>query len=885
MIAKGLAAKKAEKLLKQHGENKLKAKKAVSWVKVLLDQFKSPLIYILVMASGVTLALGDLIDAGVIGAAVVLNTILGFYQEMKAEKSLEALSSMLSPKAKVIRDGKRELIDASLIVPGDVCVLEIGERVPADGVVIESDSLSVSEAMLTGESVPVEKGVIQPLNNKKQVESNSKSMVFMGTLVSSGIGKMKVVKTGQETEMGKIADKLTETKEEKTPLQKQIGKFSKKLAIMVGVISLVILVVGLMAGDAFVEIFTTAVAVAVSAIPEGLAVSLTVILAIGMQRIFKKKALVRKLMAAETLGSVTVICSDKTGTLTEGKMRVVLSKSFLERGGYELALRDRSDAVSELEVRNQVTLQMMAMLCNDMRDPLEIGMMEWAQHPGDIRPLNSAKNKKGKGYSPLTAIGRDIEALVEQYPRIDSIPFDPRTKYIATLHEDKSRSRSVNRGSGGKNLLLVSGAPEIMVERSYLSKKDKEKMLEKFREEGRKGYRLVGFSYKEVGKSEVADKDVSDLKFVGYLAFEDPVRENVKQALKEARGAGIKVKVITGDYLETAKAVLNELELDCEVSMEGYELEKISDEELQKKIGEVTLFARTNPEQKLRIVQALQNNNEVVAMTGDGVNDAPAVRQADIGIVVNEASAVARETADMILLDSNFATIVGAVEEGRGIFVNLKKIILYLLSDAFAEVILVLGSMVLGLPLPITAAQILWINLVDDGLPDFALTLEPKPSDLMKQKPRGHERQLMDGEVKLLIGLISSVSGFLALGLFYVYHKTTGDLMLARTVAFTTLAISTLLYVFSCKSLKKPIWRENIFDNVWLIGAVMIGFSFQLMALYLPSLQRVLKTVALGVREWGVVFVVSMVVIIMIEIVKAIYSARYSQLESIKVRP
>ncbi len=851
MTLQGLSEKQAKERLKKFGENKLKAKKSVSWFMVLVDQFKSPLIYILVMASGITLALGDLVDAGVIGAAVVLNTILGFYQEMKAEKSLEALSSMLSPKAKVIRDGERQLIDAKEVVPGDICVLELGESVPADGELLNSDSLSVSEAVLTGESVPVSKNAgfntegsepsfasLQTADGSEPTRLGRTDLLYMGTTVSSGIGQMRVVKTGQETEVGKIAEKLTETKEEKTPLQKQIGKFSKKLAIMVGVISLIILVVGLAAGDPFVEIFTTAVAVAVSAIPEGLAVSLTVILAIGMQRIFKKKALVRKLMAAETLGSVTVICSDKTGTLTEGKMRVVKA------------------VTGEGEEKEQV-LARSIVLCNDMRDPLEIGMMDW---------LKEVKIKEMK---------ETVAEITENFPRLDEIPFDPHFKYIATLHKDKSHLRGVIAKK--KNLLLVSGAPEVMIERSNLSDKDKEEWLNKFKKEGEKGYRLVGFGYKKMKRGsadKVTDKDVSELEFTGYLLFEDPVRVNVKEALREAKKAGIQVKVITGDYLETAKAVLSELELDCRVAMEGYELEKISDEELQKKIGEVTLFARTNPAQKLRIVQALQKNGEVVAMTGDGVNDAPAVKQADIGIVVEDASAVAKETADMILLDSNFETIVDAIEEGRGIFVNLKKIILYLLSDAFAEVILVLGSMLMGLPLPITAAQILWINLVDDGLPDFALTLEPKPSDLMQHKPEGHDRKLMDGEVKVLIGLVSSASGFLSLGLFYIYWKVTGDLTLARMVAFTTLAVSTLLYVFSCKSLQKPIWQENLFNNLWLIGAVLVGFSFQLMALYVPGLQKILSTQALGIREWLVVGVISGLVIAMIEGVKFVYNKK-----------
>lgn len=819
----GLSQTEAEKRLKKFGENKLKQRAGMSWRRVLLDQFKSPLIYILLLASLITLLLGDVIDAGVIGAAVLLNTILGFYQEMKAERSLEALARMLTPTAKVIRDGGRQLIEASQVVPGDICILEIGERVPADGVVVEADSLSINEAILTGESAPVKK--------------KKKSQLFMGTTISGGIGKMMVMKTGQATEVGKIAERLTETYEEKTPLQRQIGMFSKKLAWMVAGVSLLILAVGLAVGDPFVEIFATAVAVAVSAIPEGLAVSLTMILAIGMQRIFKRKALVRRLVAAETLGSVTVICADKTGTLTEGKMRVVKALTGLN---------------PQLELLTKA-----AILCNDMRDPLEIGMHSWALQ----QKLQ----------------GRQIAAneVAKQHPRLDEIPFDPKWRYIATLHRVES----------GK-LLFVSGAPEEIISRSKMTRPAAADWLKRFEAEGRKGRRLVGFAYKAMPprhRATVIREDVKDLIWLGLLVYEDPVREGVKESLKAAQKAGIQVKVITGDYLATAKAVLKKLELlngetqGDEVVMEGYELEKLSDEQLAARIDEVVLFSRTNPEQKLRIVQALQNKGEVVAMTGDGVNDAPAVKKADIGIVVESASAVAKETADMVLLDSNFRTIVAAVEEGRGIFVNLRKIILYLLSDAFAEVTLVLGSMVFGLPLPITAAQILWVNLVDDGLPDFALTVEPKPDDLMKRSPRGLGGALLDTEIKLLIGLISTVTGLLSLGLFWWYWRQTGDLALARTMSFSLLAVSTLLYVFSCKSLKEPLWREKIFDNQWLLLAVAAGGAFQLAAIYLPHLQKILKTVALGVSEWAVILGMSLLVIAMIEGVKYAFNHRASK--------
>ncbi|MFH2061898.1 MAG: HAD-IC family P-type ATPase, partial [Candidatus Beckwithbacteria bacterium] len=529
-----------------------------------------------------------------------------------------------------------------------------------------------------------------------------------------------------------------------------------------------------------------------------------------------------------------------------------------------------------------------AVLCNDMRDPLEIGMMDWAQGLFSGSSTNSSPLRSGlpaqaglKGVPSRTDLSLEVrnlrtdlslETLEKEYPRLDQIPFDPKWRYIATLHKGDK-----------KNLLLVSGAPEEILDRCETTKERRKAWGERFVKEGKKGRRLVGFAFKEMPKeirgetNRITDKDIKGLRWIGSLAYEDPVRVGVEKALRQTKSAGIKVKVITGDYRFTAEAVVNMLKLEPgglkpEQIMEGTVLSKISDEELKEKIDEIVLFCRTKPEQKLRIVQALQDKGEVVAMTGDGVNDAPAIKKADIGIVVEDASAVAKETADMVLLDSDFSTIVAAIEEGRGIFVNLKKIILYLLSDAFAEVILVLGSIFMGLPLPITAAQILWINLVDDGLPDFALTLEPKPDDLMKYKPEGQDRQLLDMEVKLLIALISTVTAVLALVVFKFYLTTTGDLRLARSVTFAMLGVDSLLYVFSCKTLKEPLWKEKLFNNMWLVGAVLIGLVFQVIALYVPGLQVILKTVGLGVREWLVIIGASALVMGMIEGVKFVYN-------------
>ena len=740
----------AEERLKQYGENKLKQKREFKAGKIFLSQFSSPLIYILVLAAAVTFILGDTIDAWVISAAVMLNTVLGFFQEMKAERGIETLGKMLTPKAKVIRDGERQIIEASQVVPGDICVLEIGERVAADGKIIESENLSLNEAMLTGESLPVHK--------------KAESEVFMGTTVVSGIAKMLVAKTGQATTVGKIAGRINQTKETATPLQKNLAVFAKKLAFGIGGICLGIFILGLVKGDSFLEIFTTAVAVAVSAIPENLMIALTVILSLGMQRIFKQKALVRKLLAAETLGSVTVICCDKTGTLTEGKMRVVKTLT-----------------------KDDPLLKKAAVWCNDLRDPLEIAMNEWS------------------GIQPKSV-------------RLDSIPFDPKTKLIATLHP---------------GIIFVSGAPEVV-----LSKCSQPPLVD-FKTEAVKGHRLVGFAYKKTSSLKIENSKIENLQWLGAIVFKDPVREGVKAALVAARQAGIKVKMITGDYRETAEAVGKSLGIEPE-----------------------DIYSRVTPEQKLEIVTRLQVQGEVVAMTGDGVNDAPALKKADIGIVVAGAQAVAQETADMVLLDSNFTTILSAVEEGRSIFINLSRVVFFLMANAFAEVVLVVMCLICNLPLAVTAAQILWINLVNDSFPSFALTLEPKPQGLL-QPPDGKKRELFGRRDRWFTGLTSGLTGLLAFSTFWLYLRAGKGLLLARSVTFTLVAVAPLFYVFSIKAGRR-------LKNLWLIGAAIFGLCLQAAVLYWPSLQTVFQTAPLRPADWLTVLGVGGMIIMIIEIIKAV---------------
>jgi len=803
----GLTPEEVKDGLKKYGRNVLPEKPPPSDLEILISQIKNPLVYILVVAGIVTFILREIPDTVIIGIAVFLNTILSFFQERKANKALYALKKLIHPKAKVIREGKEVEIDAEEIVPQELVVLDQGVKVPADGELLEANRLFLDEAILTGESVSV---------SKDQTDE-----VFMGTVVSSGRGLMKVLITGEDTQMGKIAVSIQEPSED-TPLQKQLSIFSRQLSFLVLFLVLFVFSVGLFKKLELVEIFETSVALAVSSIPEGILVGLTIVLAIGMQRILKKKGLVRSLISAETLGGVTTICIDKTGTLTEGKMRVV-------------------DAVGgEEEIAKQMVL------ANDHDDPLVIAAFEWA---GKV-----LRKKK-------VSIGN----MIEVYDRLDSVPFSSEKKYFASLHKWK----------GGNNKLFVNGAPEVLLDWSDLKEKDKKEIRRMIEQLTSQGKRVVGLASKNLGstKKNIKEQDVrKNLTWVGLLAFSDPVRGGVKEALEKTKKAGIKLTVITGDYSQTAKSVMSQLDIhtcdDC--LMLGKELEKVNVGSLSERLKKhpITLFARTTPQQKLIIVEALKKNGEVVAMMGDGVNDAPALNKADIGIVVGEATDVAKESADLVLLDSSFATIVSAIEEGRGIFDNVRKIILYLMSDSFEEIFVVVGAMLLGFPLPVTAAQILWINLVSDGFPDMALTIDHKQKGIMERSPRSPTEGLVANWMKYLILIISLSGGIVALILFSYFYLSTGDIVLARSIAFATLGVNSLVYVFSIRTLTQPFWEDNPFSNGWLNISVVAGFILQILPFMSEGLRSFFKVTYLTISQWLLIFCTSLIMFIIIEVSK-----------------
>lgn len=809
-VLRGLTLKEAKERLGEYGLNVLPERPPPSSFAIFLSQFKNPLVYVLFAAAIVTFFLRDYSDMVIILLVVFVNSILGFVQEQKANRALEALKAMVHPKADVIRDGKKVRIDIEEIVPGDMVELESGDKIPADGKLIIANRLFIEEAILTGESIPVEKQV--------------SGQVFMGTIVSSGQGLMEVVATGAKSEIGKIAASVQKPHEE-TPLTKQLKVFSNQLTILVIILTAFVFVVGMITGKELVEIFKTSVALAVSSIPEGLLIALTVVLAVGMQRILRKKGLVRNLVSAETLGGVTTICVDKTGTLTQGKLKVV----------------------EEYGDNEKVCIQHFA----SADDPIMVAARNWL-----------------KGHT------EHFEELGEKFRQdcrvIDFIPFSPQNRFYATLIEHNDNNKEI----------YVNGAPEHLLSWSTLSKGQQGEIKKKIKTLTIEGKRIIGMAKKDVPETfeKISEKDVrGGLFWVGLLVYTDPVRKGVGEAFEKATKAGIRTIVITGDYAETALAVMREIGMDIDEDrvIKGSELEKLSEGEVSAKLKKLyesgrgaILFARTRPEQKLKVISALKANKEVVAMMGDGVNDAPALRRSDIGIVVGEATDVAKETADLVLLDSNFATIIAAIEEGRGIFDNIRKIILYLMSDAFSEIIAVVGTIILRFPLPVTAVQILWINLVSDGFPHLALTVDPKSPGIMREKPRSPKENIVMPWMKILIGIVSLYSGLSALLVFIFILNTQNNEILARSVAFLILGINSLVYVFSVRTLKEPFWKSNPLDNRWLILAVFAGFALQLFP-FITSVGREFFNVSiLPVNYWTLVFIISFVMFIMIEISK-----------------
>jgi len=845
----GLTNSEATERLKKFGRNALPQEKPYSKIRLFLNQFNSPLMYILLTTVVISFLLKHYSDSIFIVIVLLINTTVGFYQENKANRSLLALKKMVKMRVKVWRDGHEKEIDSEELVAGDVVLLKSGDKVPADGRIIESKGLKINEASLTGEWMGAKKEPIDILP-KETMLSEQTNMVFMGTIVEEGRATIVIVATGINTQIGGIVSLLKTTKESKTPLQKKIVSLSKITGAFILSIIFAIIIIGYFTEKSFADIFVASLALAVSAIPAGLLPAITVILVLAMRRIFKQKGLVRKLAATETLGSVTVICTDKTGTLTEGKMQV----SHILTSTREL-MSDNINGLAKGEnangVESHISALKIATLANDafVENP-ESELQEWVVRG---RPTEQALLLAGM------QSGLSKQELEKQYPALDRISFESDYKFAATYHRKDEK----------QNMICVVGAPEEIIARSadldFDGRKEKlgtaeaNQLVGKLETLTQKGLRVLACAHKDYDvetKYQNPIELVNGLSFVGFIALKDPLRQDAKESIAITKKAGIRTIIVTGDHKLTAKAVAEEIGLETkeENIIEGKELETISDDELKEKSKTISIYARVSPRHKLKIVDALQANGEVVAMLGDGINDAPALKSADIGVAVGSGTDVAKEVADLVLLDNNFKTILKAIEQGRVIFQNIRKVFVYLVADDFSELFLFLGSMAMGFPLPLLPAQILWINLVEDGFPDIALTTEQETKGVMDEKPRNPKEPILNRPLKLWMATVFLITGLAAFLSFFIIWKLTGDISKTRTIVFALMCVDSLTFAFNVRSFRRTVFRRDIFSNRYLVGAVIISMLLLIAAIYVPFLQKILSTQPLGANEWLLIF-------------------------------
>ena len=863
----GLTSEEVRKRQQKYGPNKLSEAKPPSIIVLFLRQFNNLFTYILLVAALISFFLHEFIDTGVILAAIFLNVIIGFVQESKAQKTIFALKKMVVITAKVIRNGHVQVVNSEELVPGDVIFLDAGDRVPADVRLIETMNFQVNEAALTGESVPSKKKS-EPLNKRVPL-ADRENMAYMGTVVVTGKAKAVVVACGSSTEIGQIAGMLVEVKEEPTPLQIRMKKLSATIGFFVLISCLLIIIGGIITGRNPGEMVIFGIAIAVAAIPEGLIAAVTVILALGMTRILKRKGLVKSLLAAETLGSTNVICTDKTGTITSGKMQVE-----------EIYTATARYSISEIKKRDDdlIHLLRIGLLCNDLHfENIEGSPDKW-------RLIGDPTEKALVIAAGLAGLSKeDLKDLKE----IAEIPFDSYLKYMATAYQDK-RTKKVRIFVKGALERLLSGSEYVYKGGRIhkLTDEEKEKFIKINESLSKRAYRVIVGAFKEAEsvkrKLDLKKEIESGLVFCGLIGIRDPIRMGVKKAIKTCLEAGIDVKMITGDHKLTAKAIAQEIGLPAreEEILSGEEMDQMDPEEMNHKIPKIRIFARVAPKHKIQIVDVLQREKKITAMTGDGVNDAPALKSADIGIAMGTGTEVAKEASDMILLDNNFRTIEAAVEEGRNIFSNIRKVVLYLLSGSFSELILIGGSLLLGLPLPLIPAQILWVNLLEDGLPSFALAFEPGEKEVMRDLPRKVKEPILNQELKVLIFIVSIFTNFVLFILFLWFWKISRDIVYTRTVIFVGLGIDSLFYVFSCRSLRKSIFQKNLFRNRFLISAVIIGLLMFFVALYIPFFQNILRTQALGIKEWLILIGFGIFNVTAIEITKWIFIKKIKKRES-----
>jgi len=885
--ANGLSRAEAARRLEEYGPNTLKEEKKISPWEILFGQFKNFLIILLIAATVISLFLGETLDAIVIFAIVIASALLGFYQEFRAEKAMEALKAMSSPTASVIRDGEEVEIPSADVVPGDIMVLTAGDRMPADGRLIEAINTRIDEASLTGESTAVSK-VALSVHAEDTPIGDRKNMEFAATVMTYGRARAVVTGTGMETEFGRIAKMLQEVEEEPSPLAVKMDYIGKRLGIACLVVSALVMGLGIFRGNPILEMFIWAVSLAIAAVPEALAAVVTGALAIGVQRAAKRKAIVRRLPAVETLGCTTVICSDKTGTLTKNEMtirqlftggrNVEVSGVGFEPSGVFTVDSKPLDPAGDSTLKRML---MSGLLCNDANLVQAEGAWRIKGDPTEGAFVVAAAKAK-----------LDITDSRKCWPRIGEIPFESERKRMSTVHQPPE----------GEPIACVKGAPELVLERcTHWERNGKaEQLTDDIRRQilaandrmAKSALRVLGLACRSVQNPSpeyTPETLETELTFLGLAGMIDPPREEVKKAIRDCHASGIRTVMVTGDHKLTAAAIARELGIlggdgkrDLK-ALEGRELDKMSEEQLAAVVEDVGVYARVSPEHKMKIVGAWKSKKHVVAMTGDGVNDAPALKRADIGVAMGiTGTDVTKEASDMVLMDDNFATIVAAVEEGRIIYDNIKKYLTFLLSCNVAEILILGIAGIIGWEMPLIALQILWVNLTTDGLPALALGVEPAEPDLMGRPPRDPDEPVFSGAV---LGALSAMSILIFVGLmpiFYWYWQHEG-LDKAQTMALATLVVYELFYAFNCRSLRFTLPQLGFFTNKWLLPAVLSSGLLMLAVIYIPSWGMAFHTVPLDFWDWDVVFIVAGASFLLVEFGKWFFGRKRNQVAAADV--
>lgn len=844
----GISSEEAKSRLVKYGKNELPEKEKESKLKIFLKNFKSPLVYALFAAAALAVVLGKYVDTTVILFVIFVNAIIGYIQETKAKKDIDALKKLSAFFVKVVREGRVSEINSSLLVPGDVVVLDEGLRIPADGRIIEGNSLLLNESSLTGESETILK-TDEKISNKDQI--TSKNMVYQGTVVAEGNGRFVVLSTGQDTKFGKVALFAQEAQTE-TPIQRKIEKLSKQIGVTVLLVSFLVFLIGIFSGHGAVDMVQLSVSLAVSAIPEGLPIAVTVILVLGAKRMAKRNAIVRNMMAVETLGTTTVIATDKTGTLTHNKLKITdiytQKKYHFEQGKEHGSYFSGKNKYFGDDIKNLLTA---GAVCNDAELDRDKGIV--IGEPTDAAILENASMFGIKKRS---------------YPRLDEVPFTSQKRFMAILTQ-----------VGRQKVVFIKGAPEEILkkcshfldDKTAVSKLHKQEILKQIEKMSRDGLRVVAVAEKKCQDHFSASLN-SGFTFLGLIGMKDTYRPGVKEDIRKCKEAGIKIVMLTGDHMDTASTIAKKLGIINDnkqvVLAQSY---FSSDKASRKDIGEIAVFSRILPELKYKVINLLKKKGEVVAMTGDGVNDVPALRKADIGVAMGVSGTdAAKEAADIVLADDNFSTIVSAVEEGRTIFANLRKTLLYLISTSAGEVMAVLGSLILSLPLPITPLQILWINLITDTSATIPLGVEPKEKDHLKVPPRNPKEGIISALMVRRSLMVGIYMGVVALIIFKT--RLSQGIEYARTVTFLFLTISQWVNAFNCRSEKRSVFGMNFFSNPTLLLGIFLGILLQLGVMYIFVFREIFHFVPVGINEWIFAIVASLGLILLIEADKLVSS-------------